>query len=106
VLEHPGEYDSLVYNLPILERRSDHEDLGTVDRMDETLEWLRWLEPDETRLVWLRAEGVGWKPICARFGVGRTTAWHRWNAALGKIAVRLNAAAENSSADGRAHRTT
>lgn len=61
-----------------------------IDRMDEALQWLRWLEPDETRLVWLRAEGVRWKPICARFGIGRTTAWHRWNSALGKIAVCLN----------------
>jgi len=62
-----------------------------IDRMDDTLRWLRWLEPDETRLVWLRAEGVRWKLICARFGVGRTTAWHRWSGALTKIAVRLDA---------------
>lgn len=62
-----------------------------IDRMDETLCWLRWLDPDETRLVWLRAEGVRWKLICARFGVGRTTAWHRWESALAKIAIRLNA---------------
>jgi len=62
-----------------------------IDRMDETIRWLRWLEPDETRLVWLRAEGVRWKLISARFGVGRTTAWYRWTGALGKIAARLNA---------------
>lgn len=64
---------------------------AAIDRMDETLLWLRWLEPDEVRLVWLRAEGVRWKLICARFGIGRTTAWYRWSTALGKIAVRLNA---------------
>jgi flavin-binding protein dodecin len=62
-----------------------------IDRMDETLQWLRWLEPDETRLVWLRAEGVRWKLISARFGIGRTTAWYRWSGALAKIAARLNA---------------
>ena len=62
-----------------------------IDRMDETIQWLRWLEPDETRLVWLRAEGVRWKVICARFGVGRTTAWYRWSGALATIALRLNA---------------
>lgn len=62
-----------------------------IDRMDETLKWLRWLEADETRLVWLRAEGVRWKPICARFGVGRTTAWYRWSGAVAKVAIHLNA---------------
>ena len=62
-----------------------------IDRMDETLQWLRWLEADETRLVWLRAEGVRWKLISARFGVGRTTAWYRWSGALAKIAAGLNA---------------
>ena len=73
---------------------------GAIDRMDETLCWLRWLERDEIRLVWLRAEGVRWKLICMRFGVGRTTAWYRWQGALSKIAARLNGAycksAENS----------
>jgi len=63
---------------------------AAIDRMDETVLWLRWLEPDEVRLVWLRAEGVRWKLICARFGVGRTTAWYKWSGALAKIAGRLN----------------
>jgi Domain of unknown function (DUF6362) len=29
-----------------------------IDRVDEALGWLMWLEPEERRLVWLRAEGV------------------------------------------------
>jgi hypothetical protein len=66
---------------------------GAIDRMDETLQWLRWLEPDETRIVWLRAEGMRWKLICFRFSVGRTTAWYRWSGALAKIAARLNGGA-------------
>ena len=53
-----------------------------------------WLEPDERRLVWLRAEGMPWKRITHRLGIGRTTAWQRWTMALLKIATRLNAAAE------------
>jgi hypothetical protein len=69
--------------------------------MDETLWWLRWLELDEVRLVWLRAERVRWKLICARFGVGRTTAWHRWSGALVKIAARLNGGAEYQRAGSR-----
>ena len=65
-----------------------------IDRMDEALGWLCWLEPEERRLVWLRAEGLPWKRITHRLGIGRTTAWQRWTIALLKISVRLNAAAE------------
>jgi hypothetical protein len=65
-----------------------------IDRMDEALSWLAWLVPDERRLVWLRAEGLPWKRITYRFGIGRTTAWQRWTIALLKISVRLNATDE------------
>ena len=65
-----------------------------IDRMDEVLGWLCWLEPGERRLVWLRAEGLPWKRITHRLGIGRTTAWQRWTMALLKIASRLNATAE------------
>jgi hypothetical protein len=65
-----------------------------IDRMDEALRWLCWLEPEERRLVWLRAEGVPWKRITHRLGIGRTTAWQRWSMALLKISVRMNAADE------------
>jgi hypothetical protein len=64
-----------------------------IDRMDEALRWLTWLEPEERRLVWLRAEGLPWKWITHRLGIGRTTAWQRWKMALLNIATRLNAAA-------------
>jgi Domain of unknown function (DUF6362) len=67
-----------------------------IDRMDETLGWLMWLEPEERQLVWLRAEGMPWKWITRRLGIGRTTAWQRWTAALLQIAVRLDAAAEQN----------
>ena len=67
-----------------------------IDRMDEALRWLCWLEPEERRLVWLRAQGLPWKRITPRLGTGRTTAWQRWTTALLKIATRLNAAAEHN----------
>jgi hypothetical protein len=70
-----------------------------IDRMDEALGWLLWLEPEERRLVWLRAEGVPWKRITDWLGIGRTTAWQRWTTALLRIAVRLNAAAEQNRPD-------
>ena len=62
-----------------------------IDRMDEALGWLMWLEPEERQLVWLRAEGLPWKWITRRLGIGRTTAWQRWTTALLKIVVRLDA---------------
>jgi Domain of unknown function (DUF6362) len=65
-----------------------------IDRMDVAIGWLCWLEPEERRLVWLRAEGLPWKRITHRLGIGRTTAWQRWTTALVKISVRLNAADE------------
>ncbi len=61
-----------------------------IDRMDESLAWLHWLEPNEVRLVWLRAEGVRWKSISHRFGMDRSTAWRHWTYALIKIAAQLN----------------
>ncbi len=51
--------------------------------------WLKWLDPDERRLVWLRAERVRWKLICGRFGVGRTKAWEMYRRALARIAAKL-----------------
>jgi Domain of unknown function (DUF6362) len=63
-----------------------------VDRMDEALRWLLCLEPDEVRLVWLRAEGVRWKSIAHRFRMDRSTAWRHWSCALIKIAAQLNGA--------------
>src|SRR5690606_29546714 len=60
-----------------------------ISRMEEAFGWLLWLEPDDARLVWLRAEGVRWKPICHRLGISRATAWRRWAAALIVIAGHL-----------------
>jgi predicted DNA-binding protein (UPF0251 family) len=65
---------------------------AAIDRTDETMLWLHWLEADEVRLVWLRAEGVRWKAIAHRFGIDRSTAWRRWTCALIKLASRLNGA--------------
>lgn len=63
---------------------------AAIDRMDECMGWLRMLDADEVRLVWLRAEGVRWKSIAHRFGIDRSTAWRHWTCALIKIAAHLN----------------
>lgn len=62
-----------------------------ITEMEEVLFiWLKWIEPEERRLVWLRAERVRWKLICARMGVGRTKAWELYRRALARIASRIS----------------
>ena len=61
-----------------------------ITRMEEALQWLRWLEADDAKLVWMRAEGLQWKPICWRFGITRATGHNRWQYALCVISWRLN----------------
>lgn len=63
---------------------------GAITRMDEAMEWLKWLEPDDAKLVWARSERTPWKGICARFGLSRATAYRHWQYALVLIAWRLN----------------
>jgi hypothetical protein len=61
-----------------------------ITRMEQTLEWLRWLEGDDAKLIWARCEGTPWKQICCRFGIARATANRRYAYALALIAWRLN----------------
>lgn len=63
---------------------------AAITRMEAAVEWLRWLEPDDAKLVWMRAEGARWKAVCVRFGISRATAHRRWEYALAVIAWRLN----------------
>jgi hypothetical protein len=61
-----------------------------ISRMEETLGWLRWLEAEDAKLAWARAERTPWKMICWRFGIGRATAHRRWQYVLSLIAWRLS----------------
>ena len=61
-----------------------------IDRMDQTLGWLRWLEPAQARLVWARAERIPWKLILRQLGGGRETARQKLRAALSIIVSHLN----------------
>ena len=68
-----------------------------ISRLDECMEWLHWLRKDcEIQLLWLRANKVLWKQIAPRLGIGRTTAWHHWTAALFQIVTRLNMVEEKN----------
>lgn len=63
---------------------------ASITRMEGTLVWLAWLEPEDAKLVWMRAESARWKAICQRFGIARATAHRRWEYALCVILWRLD----------------
>lgn len=60
-----------------------------ITQAEEAMLWLRWLEKDDARLVWLRANGRPWKPICWELGISRATANRRWRFGLALIVWRL-----------------
>ena len=61
-----------------------------ITEAEETLLWLRWLEKDDARLVWLRANRTPWKKICWELGISRPTANRRWQYGIAVIIWRLN----------------
>jgi len=63
---------------------------ASITRMDEAMEWLKWLEADDARIVWLRASGKRWKTVCCTVGLARAAAHEHWLYAMCVIAWRLN----------------
>ena len=63
---------------------------AAITRMEETLLWLRWLEPQDAKLVWARANGERWKTICWMIGLTRSSAHLHWRYALSVIVLRLS----------------
>ena len=63
---------------------------AAITRMEEAITWNRFLQSEETHLMWARAEGISWKELCYRFGISRPTANRRWEYALSVIVWRLN----------------
>ncbi|WP_114964903.1 DUF6362 family protein [Alkalilacustris brevis] len=61
-----------------------------ITEAEEALLWLRWLEKDDARIVWLRANRMPWKPICWELGISRATANRRHAYGLAVIVWRLN----------------
>lgn len=61
-----------------------------ISQAEEAMLWLRWLEKDDARLVWLRANRTPWKPICWELGISRATANRRWQYGIAVIVWRLN----------------
>lgn len=96
---HASSWPPVIQELMDICRGDAHLRLGpppadAITRMDECLEWLKWLESNQVHLVWLHAERVPRKVILGKLGVSRVTAWRLWAAALTIIATRLNLSGE------------
>ncbi len=60
-----------------------------VTRMEETLTWITWVEPDVRHLIWLRAEALPWRTIACQRNLSKTTAQRYWQQGLQVIADKL-----------------
>src|SRR5262245_11153551 len=49
-----------------------------MSRMEATLDWAPWLEPIDSKIVWMRASGSRWKEICSAVGLARAAAHEHW----------------------------
>ena len=63
-----------------------------VQQMLEVMKWVQWLEVEQRKLVWMRAERYRWDDIARRFGCAARTAQRRYDAALHLITLYLNKA--------------
>jgi len=57
---------------------------------EEIMDWLRWLNPHQQQIVWMRANRIPWKVLADQFGSNRTTLWRDMNAGLVRIASILS----------------
>ena len=54
---------------------------AAITRLEQTFDWVLWIEDAERKLVWSRAARVPWKQISGELGCDRTTAWRLRDAA-------------------------
>jgi len=68
-----------------------------IDRMDEVLEWLAWLDPVDAKIVWFRAAGMRWAQLGRKVKLSRSSCWRRWAAGL----ITLERSLRNGRKPGR-----
>ena len=61
-----------------------------ITEAEDAMLWLRWLEKDDARIVWLRANVTPWKKISWEVGLSRPAANRHWQYGLALITWRLN----------------
>jgi len=72
-----------------------------ITRMELCMDWMLWLDPEDARLVWLRAEGHSFRYLARHFGVSRMMVWRRWAAALIEISNRTKTRELPARRDGK-----
>jgi len=77
------------YGVAEVKLRRPPPSAAAIDRMDEALPWLTWLDPTDAKIVWLRANGDRWKVICWSVGMQRSAVHQHWLYGLCVIAWRL-----------------
>lgn len=61
-----------------------------VTNLEKVLEWITWVDVDDRKIIWARANRLPWKVVCRQIGFERTRAWELWRTSLNKIANKLN----------------
>lgn len=61
-----------------------------VERMLAVMQWVRCLEVEQRKLVWMRAERWRWYDIGKRFGVAPRTAQRHWEVAIQVITDHIS----------------
>ena len=61
-----------------------------VERMLVVMQWVRCLEVEQRKLVWMRAERWRWYDIGKRFGVAPRTAQRHWEVAIQVITDHIS----------------
>ena len=60
-----------------------------VERMLEVIGWMNWLEVEQRKLLWMRAERYRWDEIAHRFGYSPRTAQRHWRVAIFTLVCHL-----------------
>jgi len=63
---------------------------GAIDRLEATIDWLRWLSEPQRRIAWALASGISVAKLSRLIGCHRNTVANRQAAALRIIADHLN----------------
>lgn len=60
--------------------------------MLEAMRWVQWLEVEQRKLVWMRAQHYRWSEIARCHGCAVRTAQRRWDIALWVVVQNLQGA--------------
>ena len=68
----------------------------SISRMEQCFDWMLLLEPEDAKIVWMRAEKRSFRSIARGLGTYPMSAWRRWVRSLLLIADHLEAEARKT----------